>query len=343
MQSVEQALTHWNRSDAVRPADDGLINQTWLVSTPPNAVLQWVNPIFSPLVNEDIDVVTGHLAQKGLPTPRLIRTIHGSLSHPDPQQGHWRLMDFVPGRTLHKSPSPAITHAAGAMLGRFHAAVYDLNYTFQAPSRDIHNTPLRIKALQQALQQHRHHALFAAVEPLAMAILTDWEQWLQRWGDPTALPTRICHGDPKLSNLRFDADSDNALCMLDLDTVGHGTLSAELGDAWRSWCNPGGEDDPTTSRFSMEAFAASARGYCSQAPSLQPIERESLVAGTERICLELASRFCADALENNYFREDRARWPEPGRHNLSRAEGQHRLAVSARTQQSDCDAIMRTL
>lgn len=343
MQSPTEMLSVWLHPGPIVPADDGLINQTWLAGAPLDAVLQWVNPIFSPLVNEDIAAVTAHIAAKGMATPTLLRTPDGQLSVPDPGGGHWRLMTFIPGRTLHKSPSAATSEAAGTMLGQFHAALADCAHTFRAPSRDIHNTPARVAELEAAVAAHPGHALYDEAAPLAEAIVSAWAAWVARWGDPSALPPRICHGDPKLSNLRFHADRDEAVCMLDLDTVGAGTLSAELGDAWRSWCNPGGEDDPRASRFDIDAFAASARGYLRAAPEMGPAERESLAPGLERICLELASRFCADALRNSYFREDRARWPEEGRHNLLRALGQQRLAASAHAAQGRCQQIIRDL
>ncbi|MFT4979255.1 MAG: Ser/Thr protein kinase RdoA (MazF antagonist), partial [Myxococcota bacterium] len=264
-------------------------------------------------------------------------------SLPDSDAGCWRLLSFIPGRTLHKSDDETISEAAGAMLGRFHAALADCTHTFRAPRRDIHDTAARIAELEAALGAQRGHALYDEAAALADEILAAWAVWSARWGDPRALPERICHGDPKLSNLRFSADRDEAVCMIDLDTLGPGTLSAELGDAWRSWCNPGGEDDPRSSRLSIDAFAASARGYMRHAPPLDAAERESLAPGLERICLELACRFCSDALNNRYFREDRGRWPEPGRHNLLRAEGQHRLAASAADVQGACVNIICAL
>ena len=54
-------------------------------------------------------------------------------------------------------------------------------------------------------------------------------------------PSRICHGDLKINNLRFD-DAGQGLCLLDLDTLANLKLGLELGDALRSWCNPLGED-----------------------------------------------------------------------------------------------------
>jgi Ser/Thr protein kinase RdoA (MazF antagonist) len=334
-----EALRHWGITEAPRPAaSPGLINGTWMVS---GSVLQWVNPIFSPDVNRDIAAITGHLAGRGMPTPCLLPGAGGRLWLMDPDGGCWRLQTFIPGRTISRIADPATAAAAGHLVGRFHAVLSDCEHTFIAPSRDIHNTPLRMAALDEALAAHPTHPLRAEVDPLADAIASGWSDWVARWGVPGALPGRVCHGDLKVSNIRFAAESLDGICMVDLDTLCHQSLSVELGDAWRSWCNPAGEDDPTAATFSLAHFEASATAWMAAAPALSHEERESLAAGVERICLELAARFCADALNNSYFREDRARWPEVGRHNLLRTQGQLNLAAAAAAHRADCERILR--
>jgi hemin uptake protein HemP len=72
-------------------------------------------------------------------------------------------------------------------------------------------------------------------------------------------PERVVHGDPKISNLVYAEEAAQAICMLDLDTVGRMALPFELGDAFRSWCNAATEDDPRGS-FSAELFAAAVDG-----------------------------------------------------------------------------------
>ncbi|NOY28070.1 MAG: aminoglycoside phosphotransferase family protein [Oligoflexia bacterium] len=334
------ALAAWGRKGDLEQLDNGLINRTWLVLGPtgrPNAVLQLVNPIFSPLVNDDIDAITGWLAAKGLLTPRLIPTTKGERLVPD-VSGHWRLLSFIPGRTFDTVSSPALAHAAGALVGRFHAALADWPGTFVAPRRSIHDTTARMRDLRLALDAADAHPLSAPIRALGQQILDAWDQW-QGTMD---LPERPCHGDLKISNLRFDDAGRHALCMLDLDTLGPLPFSVELGDAWRSWCNPAGESDPDRVRFDLDIFTASLSGWLSTAPPLTAVERDSLVPGIERICLELAARFAADAVNNQYFLEDRLRWPQPGAHNLVRAHAQTCLAAHARAAAPACNNVLRT-
>lgn len=339
MMPAERAWAAWSRPGRPRPVDGGLINGTWVVGDPPLAVLQWVNPIFSPLVNRDIDAITQHLGDRGLPTPRVLPTAGGALWVDDPERGCWRALSYVPGRTLHRLSSPVQARAAGALTGRFHRALEDYTAPRHAPVRRIHLTPARMEELEAALAGAGEHPLAAEAGALGARILADWA----RWEGELDLPERICHGDLKIANFRFHAERDEAVALIDLDTVGPMDLSCELGDAWRSWCNPAGEDDPARCVFDVALFEASLRGWWETGPRPEGRERAALVPGIERICLELAARFCADAVRNTYFREDRERFPQPGAHNLLKARCQHALAQSAREARSRCQALVEEL
>ncbi len=121
--------------------------------------------------------------------------------------------------------------------------------------------------------------------------------------------------------------------IIDLDTVSRTPLWTELGDAWRSWCNTKGENVEEVT-FDLDIFEASLDGYLGALRfELGQAERESLAWGVERISLELATRFCADALNENYFGWDNQRFATAGEHNLLRAQAQlslHEQAVATR-------------
>lgn len=327
------------RGARAEPAPDaGLINGTWLVLAPRGeavAVLQWLNPLFSPLIHHDIAALLERLEDQGLPGPRLLPTDAGQ-RWAEAERGAWRLWSFVPGRTLHTVPSTAVAAAAGGLVGRFHRAVAGWRPERHAPLRQIHDTPLRMRELEEALAARPDHPLAAEAQALGAQLLADWAAW----GGTLDEPEVIGHGDLKISNLRFDEAGQEARCLLDLDTVGPIGLSAELGDAWRSWCNPSGEDSVDDVNFDVSIFEASATAFLEAGPALDPARRAALAHAPERICLELAGRFCRDAVLNAYFREDRARFPAPGAHNLHRARVQAQLARSAKGRSA---ALLRAL
>ena len=334
---VEEALTHWPIDSPVFDEPDaGLINHTWRVGEPPRAILQWVNPIFDARIHHDIEAVVGRLSSAGFVTPRLLPTRKGELFQLDPNGGTWRLLSYLPGRTVHRLDDIEQAREAGTLVGKFHAALDGWSHAFRAPRRNIHDTPARMAELRSALEGASEHPLGAESRDLGEEILALWDTW----GGSLEQKERVCHGDLKISNLRFDTEG-RATALLDLDTLGPMTLASELGDAWRSWCNPAGEDHLDLIHFRIDLFEASIRPWLRNGPSLDGEERDSLVPGIERISLELASRFCADAVRNDYFREDRERFPQPGAHNLLRARGQVRLARSARAASEECRRILR--
>ncbi len=316
-----------------RVLDGGLINATWAVGAPPRAVLQRINPIFRPEVHFDIEAVTAHLAARGVATPRLIRTRGGDLWTLDDGGACWRMLSWVPGRTVTRLRDPAMARQAGALVGRWHRATSDLEHTFHFTRPGAHDTPQHMATLSSALREHPTHRLRAEVELVAGGILAGWEAWEGRLD----MPARLAHGDLKVANIRF-GDSGEALALVDLDTVAHLPLDVELGDAWRSWCNPCSEDADET-RFDVTTFEAAAAGYFDENP-VDRSDREALVAGVERICLELAARFAADALRESYFGWDPAVARTRGDHNLLRARGQLALARSVAAQRREILAAL---
>jgi Ser/Thr protein kinase RdoA (MazF antagonist) len=337
LDTPSQALSAWGLDTApVCAIEAGLINRTFFVRAPDAPlVLQWVNPMFGPEVNDDIEAVTAHLAARGMATPRLVRTSGGALTVADRARGHWRLMTFVEGVTHHKVTSPALCESAGLLVGRFHRAVQDLTHEFKHRRPHVHDTARHLAHLADVLAHrtdHRHHA---AVAPVAREILS-------RAADLpvlTGLPRRVVHGDLKISNLLF-SPAGEALALIDLDTLAEMSVVLELGDAWRSWCNPSREDDPGA-HLDLDLFAAALRGYAEGAQGLlMSAEVSALPRAVEVIALELSARFCADALDESYFGWDHARFSSASEHNLLRARGQLALARSAAAAKADLARIV---
>jgi hypothetical protein len=137
----------------------------------------------------------------------------------------------------------------------------------------------------------------------------------------------------------FDDRGERALALLDLDTLAHGAIAHEMGDAMRSWCNPTGESAEGAA-IDAAIFEAAMRGWGEiVGGSLDAEEIASVVPGTETIALELASRFATDAIEDRYFGWDASRYPSRAAHNRARAISQLALARSVRERQADLEKI----
>jgi Ser/Thr protein kinase RdoA (MazF antagonist) len=303
----------------------GLINDSWLVVIPGGArrVLQRVSSIFPASINDDIDVVTRHLETRKLLTPRLIPAPDGELSL-NIDGANWRQLTYIPGETCEALTNTHQADEAGALLGRFHTAVDGLEHEFSNPRLGVHDTVRHIANLDAALKQHAVHPEFLLVDALADEVF----ELANRLPDLGDQPDRIVHGDPKISNIVFSEDTRNALCFIDLDTLSRMPIVLELGDAFRSWCNPLAEDE-AGAEFSLLTFHAAISGYAQEAGKLlTESEWRRIPAATFMITVELAARFCADALNENYFGWDATRFESASKHNQARTRSQINLARS---------------
>ena len=98
--------------------ESGLINASWRVDTPSGRsfVLQRVNPMFPPTINSDIDVVTRHLRDKGMPTPLIVPTTEGAPALQTAGEV-WRVLTYLPGVSRDTLENARQASEAGALLG----------------------------------------------------------------------------------------------------------------------------------------------------------------------------------------------------------------------------------
>lgn len=322
------------RDDPSQPAVDpqflpvqalagGLINDTFALGR--QHILQRLHKIFAAVVNDDIAALTPHLRAAGVSAPTLVRARDGqTYAHVitgDPAVfGVWRIMDRLPGTTRHRLENLDQAQSAGKLIARFHNALSGIEHQFAFTRPGAHNTDLHLANLRRAVAAHPQHQRIADITDYMRELGQRW----QNWGPLPLLPQRIIHGDLKVSNLLFDGDE--ATVVLDLDTLANSTLDIELGDAMRSWCNSGTEDDAAPS-FDLATYLAAMDGYFSTVgPWLTSAERASLPRATLRIALELSMRFAADVLNDSYFGWNDKKFASRSEHNLVRARNQLGLA-----------------
>jgi len=310
----------------VRSLHGGLLHQSFHVRAGAvEYVLQRVSDVFAPEIHANIEAVTAHLVARGLPAARLIASRAGGSSVLLDGLGRWRLMEHLGGVSCERIESEAQARSAGGLVGRFHAALADFARPLAPMGIPYRDTPHYLAALRAALSDRRAHRLHASMAGRAERIFAAFDAL----GPAPRVRERVIHGDLKLSNLLFEAESgpgrERAFALVDFDTLMRGTLWMELGDAWRSWCNAA-DEDADSPRFDLAVFAASCEGFAEgHGVALDPAERASLETAPERITLELCARFVTDALEERYFSWDAARFPASGEHNAARAEGQWQL------------------
>ena len=339
-EEVSRALAAWSAVGGaeIGRLEGGLINQSWRASTAEqDYVVQCVHGDFAPGIHANMQAVSQHLASRGVAVSRLLETDDGALFSDRGEQGRWRVMKKLPGTSFRKCRSAEQARSAGALVARFHCGLIDWSGDLAPIGFPFHDLPRHLSDLRDALAEHGDHPLHREVTKLAETFFATQEAWTPH----SSLPLRVLHGDLKFSNLLFEGSEspgcDRAHALIDLDTISRLPLYYDMGDAWRSWCNVGGEGSSDV-RFDLDLFRASAEGYLSAlGMEVSREERASLTDAVERVSLELGVRFATDALRESHFAWDPSSFESAAEHNLERARGQ--LALHDQTRATRAERV----
>lgn len=122
--------------------------------------------------------------------------------------------------------------------------------------------------------------------------------------DGTIRNTAI-HGDTKIENFLFDAQTGRVMSLVDLDTVMPLTWLADWGDMVRSLVNVAGEKETDLEKVQVdrEVYRAVTEGFLSTAATATEEEIAFMPQAVQIITLELGVRFLADYLRGDtYFK-----------------------------------------
>ena len=324
----------------IRPLGNGLINDTYKVSTKeadaPDYVLQRVNTtVFTDvdMLMDNIAAVTRHIRKKleaanvtdiDRKVLRFIAADGGKLYHREADGTVWRMMVFIPNAKTYEAVTPEYSYFAGNAFGHFEDMLVDIPEKLGEVIPDFHNMEFRMKQLREVIEKNPAGRVGEdAVMQLLDLIGKDAEEMCkaERMGREGKLPKRVCHCDTKVNNMMFDEEG-HVLCVIDLDTVMPSFVFSDYGDFLRSAANTTAEDDPDMSHvaFNEEIFKAFTRGYIEGARFLTPVETENLPYAVALFPFMQSVRFLWDYLSGDHYWK--CKYPQ---HNLDRARNQMRL------------------
>ncbi|ASC73777.1 N-acetylhexosamine 1-kinase [Halomicronema hongdechloris C2206] len=321
------------------PLGHGNINHTFLVQVHRGQpfVLQRLNPRVFPhpqQVISNLRTVNEHGQQRlqhaSLPRrwelPQLLPTDAGDDYWIDDTGVLWRALSFVANtQVVETLQDDHQAKEVGYALGLFHWLLSDLSPHRLADTLEgFHITPGYLAHYEQVQATTTvPNSPEVAYCRQCICDRTALVPVLETAKARGQLPLRLMHGDPKVNNVLFDNQTDQAVSLIDLDTVKPGLVQYDIGDCLRSGCNPAGEETEQldTVDFDLDRCQALLQGYCTAAHAyLTPADYHYIYDATRLIAFELGLRFFTDYLAGNvYFR---ASHPD---HNLMRALVQFRL------------------
>lgn len=259
-----------------------------------------------------------------------------------PNGGIWRCYNYIEGcHTYDVVENTRQAYQAARAFGAFQDLVSDL------PAEDIEET---IPNFHDTRMRYDRLMAVAEADPCGRleSVRAEYEFVRERASlagklldlrDAGVIPVRVTHNDTKINNVMIDAESDEAVCVIDLDTVMPGLSLYDFGDLVRSATSPAAEDETDLSKVQMQMpmFEALVEGFLDSAGGfLNDAEVENLTFSGKLMTFEVGIRFLTDYLEGDvYFKAHR-----PG-HNLDRARTQLKLVERIEEQEEAMQKFVR--
>ena len=325
----------------------GHINRSWLVGTDSGEryVLQWVNRFVFPNIDaimENLRQLREFLRERGdaLPMISFTDTDEGKAWFEDEEGGAWRLYRYVDNSVALLLPrNSGDFYQCALAYGRFLDALRDFDAARLSETiPHFHDTPDRYRQLRQAMTEDPKARRSEVSEELAFAFSREELACrLQGCRERGEVPLRVTHNDTKCSNVLLDAESGEAVCVIDLDTVMPGLSAYDFGDAVRAGASTGAEDEAGNG-LDLAYYEAYTRGFLKACPHLTPRERELLPLGAYTMTVELGVRFLTDYLRGDvYFNVSHPQ------QNLCRARAMFSLAADMEAKWDEMNRIVKEL
>lgn len=259
-------------------------------------------------------------------TLSFIYTLDSSPYYEDEENGCWRAYEYINNcYTCNSVTDPVIAYRASKAFGHFQKLLSD----FPAENlfetiKNFHNTPSRYDDLKAAIENNiagRKNEVQAEID-FAMSRIEDASR-LTDMIDAGELPIRVTHNDTKINNVLFNQMTNEAFCVIDLDTIMPGLSLYDFGDSIRSGAVTKNENEADLNQveLSLELYEAFADGFISEAgTALTENEVNELAFSAKLMTLECGVRFLTDYLNGDtYFGID---YPE---HNIVRCRNQFKI------------------
>jgi Ser/Thr protein kinase RdoA (MazF antagonist) len=357
--AIANQFTQQGKVTAVKPLGNGNINDTFLVtrdsSEEQNFVLQRINTqVFRQpeLIMQNMCTFTEHIHNRLQQTPLNRRWEVPRVLLTKNAQDHWRVADgsfwraisFIEGSQSYDTIGDR-SHAQeiGYALGMFHNLISDLPPRKLADTlQGFHITPLYLQHYEEVLAKT---GVYQSSEVnYCLEFVSDRQTFahiLENAKSEGILPLRLMHGDPKINNVMFDSVTQQAVSVIDLDTVKPGLVHYDIGDCLRSGCNPAGEETENWESiyFDTDLCQEILQGYLTVAKAFLTENDYAYIYDAIRlITFELGLRFFADYLAGNvYFKVKHSQ------HNLARAIVQFKLTESIESQEMQIRNIIKDM
>ena len=296
----------------VEPITSGIINSTWKVkSTGGNFILQRINDhvfVNPENIHHNISVIAQYLKKNFqhylFPAP--ILSLDGAELVHIPDKGYYRLFPFIAGtHTINVVENSKQAFEAAEQFGRFtaHLGGFDVS-KLKVTIPHFHDLSFRYKQLLESIQNGNSERV--KEEQSLIDRLVKFNYLVKQYEAITQNPAfkkRVTHHDTKISNVLFN-DDNNALCIIDLDTLMPGYFISDVGDMMRTYLCPVSENEEDVSMIMVRPsfYYAIVEGYYKEMKNeLTAVEKTHFFYAAQFMIYMQAIRFLTDYFNNDQY------------------------------------------
>lgn len=325
------------------PFGNGHINSTFLIktkeNTSPDYILQKINHhvFVEPLkLQENLVRITQYLeklegsisnSSASLVNLKLFPTREGKYWFQDSQKDYWRIFNFIEDANsydLVKNGTQALE--AGKIIAQFQKSL--VNFPISQINETIpnfHNLASRLEIYDRIIQANLYDRnKYAKEEILFVQKYRKKLIQIHTAAKSGEIPFRLTHNDTKFNNILLN-EKDQAISIIDLDTVMPGLVHFDFGDALRIIASTAKEDEKNLDLIQINTsyLESFIRGYIDNAKEfLTPKEIFFLPDAPAMMTFMIGLRFLSDYLDGDcYFKTQYAF------QNLQRTKAQFALVV----------------
>ena len=333
----------------IEPFGEGHINRTYFVETAGGKkyIMQMINnSVFKDVegLMNNICRVTGFIEEKHpgeTKTLNFIPADDGKYYVIDEDGHYFRMYVFIDNaHTYQVADSTDLLEKLGDAFGDFQNMLLDFDASkLVEVIPDFHNTVKRYEAFEKALEENLSGRADTAAEEIAFvkARKNICGTYVDRIASGE-LPLRVTHNDTKMNNVLFYDGSNEAACVIDLDTIMPGVVHYDVGDAIRFGTATAPEDEQDLSKlhFDINLYEAFIKGFLGQCgKTLSKAELDLIPFSGIMLTFECGMRFLTDYLNGDtYFRTAYAE------HNLVRTRTQFKLVYEMEQQFTEMKKIL---
>ena len=359
---IKDIIAHFRINGSIlkaEPFGNGHINDTYLLvynqsGTGKKYILRKINKyVFKrpeTVIQNSLKItghIKNHLKNSGIKdisrlVVQFVKTFDDKPFFTDENDDYWCVILFIENAyTVDYVRKPNQAYEAAKAFGLFQKLISDApvnEYQYTIP--DFHNLQRRLNLFDSVLADDMNSRKESAEPEIELALKyrlleTRIESLLER----DELPLRIVHNDTKINNVMLDNETDEGICVIDLDTIMPGYIISDFGDMVRTFTSPAAEDEKDTSKVTMriDIFKALVHGYLSQLKEiLTQAEIDNLVYGAQLITYEQSIRFLTDYLNGDVYYTTAY-----DNHNLVRARNQFALLKKIIEQSGEMEKIVK--